>query len=143
MYLILCWSYLNHSLRFVGEKKRIQKKNRILNRNSHYLCKKSQLDYFPKSFSPSIVLFAHLHDLTPNPRRVAPPPRGGTQTHFPMLAGRCNQRTASEFQHQSLTRCALVQYESLSQRATDHTRSQNTRRQCPSRQHCGHLTLPG
>src|SRR4029434_11285208 len=33
MYLILCWSYLNHSLRFVGKKIRIKKKNRILNRN--------------------------------------------------------------------------------------------------------------
>src|SRR4029434_3306388 len=34
MYLLLCWSYLNHSLRFG---------------------KKSQLDYFPKSFSPSLT----------------------------------------------------------------------------------------
>ena len=54
MYLILCWSYLNNSLCFVGEKKRIQKKNRILNRNRNILVKKSQLDYFPKSFSPNM-----------------------------------------------------------------------------------------
>ena len=37
MYLIYCWSYLIHSLHFVGGKK-----------------KKSQFDYFPKSFSPSV-----------------------------------------------------------------------------------------
>src|SRR4029434_2440208 len=59
MYLILCWSYLNHSLRFVGEKKRI-KKNRILNRNRNILVKKSQLDYFPKSFSPSLNLICRM-----------------------------------------------------------------------------------
>ena len=34
MYLILCWSYLNHSLRFDGEKKEDKiKRNCILNRN--------------------------------------------------------------------------------------------------------------
>src|SRR4029434_8238841 len=52
MYLILCQSYLNHSLRFVGEKKRIKKKSHIKSQ-SQYFGKKSQLDYFPKSFSPS------------------------------------------------------------------------------------------
>src|SRR4029434_9208312 len=51
MYLILCWSYLNHSLHFVGEKKRI-KKNSHIESQSQYFSKKSQLDYFPKSFSP-------------------------------------------------------------------------------------------
>src|SRR4029434_5339822 len=30
------------------------KKNRILNRNRNILVKKSQLDYFPKSFSPTL-----------------------------------------------------------------------------------------
>src|SRR4029434_10490407 len=55
MYLILCWSYLNHSLGFVGGKKRIKKINRILNRNRNILVKKSQLDYFPKSFSPTLI----------------------------------------------------------------------------------------
>src|SRR4029434_3202343 len=53
MYLILCWSYLNHSLRFVGEKKRIQKKKSHIKSQSQYFGKKSQLDYFPKSFSPN------------------------------------------------------------------------------------------
>src|SRR4029434_9470368 len=52
MYLILCWSYLNHSLRFVGEKKRRKKKSHIKSQ-SQYFGKKSQLDYFPKSFSPT------------------------------------------------------------------------------------------
>src|SRR4029434_156853 len=52
MYLILCWSYLNHSLRFVGGKKRIQKKKSHIKSQSQYFGKKSQLDYFPKSFSP-------------------------------------------------------------------------------------------
>src|SRR4029434_5629713 len=52
MYLILSWSYLNHSLRFVGVKKRIKKKSHIKSQ-SQYFGKKSQLDYFPKSFSPT------------------------------------------------------------------------------------------
>src|SRR4029434_8209322 len=56
MYLILCWSYLNHSLRFVGKKIRIKQKNRILNRNRNIWGKKLQLDYFPKSFSPSVCV---------------------------------------------------------------------------------------
>ena len=47
MYLILCWSYLNHSLRFVGEKKRIQKKNCILNRNRNILVKNRNYIIFP------------------------------------------------------------------------------------------------
>src|SRR4029434_6156133 len=59
MYLILCWSYLNHSLRFVGGKKRIKKKSHIKSQ-SQYFGKKSQLDYFPKSFSPSVVWTAFL-----------------------------------------------------------------------------------
>src|SRR4029434_8793874 len=57
MYLILCWSYLNHSLRFVGEKKRMKKKSHIESQ-SQYFGKKSQLDYFPKSFSPTACLHA-------------------------------------------------------------------------------------
>src|SRR4029434_9579735 len=52
MCLILCWSYLNHSLRFVGVKKRGKKKSHIKSQ-SQYFGKKSQLDYFPKSFSPT------------------------------------------------------------------------------------------
>src|SRR4029434_5616289 len=52
MYLILCWSYLNHSLRFVGKKRGYKKKSHIKSQ-SQYLGKKSQLDYFPKSFSHS------------------------------------------------------------------------------------------
>src|SRR4029434_8666531 len=58
MYLILCWSYLNHSLRFVGKKKRIKKKSHIESQ-SQYFGKKSQLDYFPKSFSPSLAGYFH------------------------------------------------------------------------------------
>src|SRR4029434_2937681 len=46
MYLILCWSYLNHSSRSVG-KKRGQKKNRILNRNSNILLKNRNEIIFP------------------------------------------------------------------------------------------------
>src|SRR4029434_8127487 len=53
MYLILCWSYLNHSLCFVG-KKRGQKKKSHIESQSQYFGKKSQLDYFPKSFSPNL-----------------------------------------------------------------------------------------
>ena len=53
MYLILCWSYLNHSLRFVGKKRGYKKKSHIKSQ-SQYFGKKSQLDYFPKSFSPSV-----------------------------------------------------------------------------------------
>src|SRR4029434_5397593 len=64
MYLILCWSYLNHFFTFCWEKKRI-KKNRISNRNRNILVKKSQLDYFPKSFSPIAYPTCHdpAHDL--------------------------------------------------------------------------------
>src|SRR4029434_5622496 len=54
MYLILCCSYLNHSLRFVGEKKEEKKKSHIKSQ-SQYFGKKSQLDYFPKSFSPNLM----------------------------------------------------------------------------------------
>src|SRR4029434_5592317 len=54
MYLILCGSYLNHSLRFVGEKKRIKKKSHIKSQ-SQYFGKKSQLDYFPKWLSPTLA----------------------------------------------------------------------------------------
>src|SRR4029434_1100751 len=60
MYLILCQSYLNHSLRFVGEKKRLKKKSHIKSQ-SQYFGKKSQLDYFPKSFSPT-----HRANMHPN-----------------------------------------------------------------------------
>src|SRR4029434_4494311 len=60
MYLILCWSYLNHSLRFVGEKKEDKKKSHIKSQ-SQYFGKKSQLDYFPKSFSPS-TYFLYIQD---------------------------------------------------------------------------------
>src|SRR4029434_2246225 len=56
MYLILCWSYLNHSLRFVRKKKRIKKKSHIKSQ-SQYFGKKSQLDYFHKSFSPTLHSF--------------------------------------------------------------------------------------
>src|SRR4029434_9045109 len=52
MYLILCWSYLNHSLRFVGGKKEDKKKSHIESQSQYFGKKKSQLDYFPKSFSP-------------------------------------------------------------------------------------------
>ena len=52
MYLILCWSYLNHSLRFVGKKFGIKKEKSLI--KSQYLGKKSQLDYFPKSLSPNL-----------------------------------------------------------------------------------------
>src|SRR4029434_3572006 len=52
MYLILCWSYLNHSLRFVGKKRGYKKKSHIKSQ-SQYFGKKSQLYYFPKSFSPN------------------------------------------------------------------------------------------
>src|SRR4029434_11306890 len=64
MYLILCWSYLNHSLRFVGIFFGIKQKNRILNRNRNYWGKKSQLDYFPKSFSPNTHTHTHKHTHT-------------------------------------------------------------------------------
>src|SRR4029434_5499917 len=63
MYLILCWSYLNHSLRFVGEKKRLKKKSHIKSQ-SQYFGKKSQLDYFPKSFSPNTHPHTHSHTHT-------------------------------------------------------------------------------
>src|SRR4029434_7250235 len=58
MYLILCWSYLNHSLRFVGEKRGYKKKSHNKSQ-SQYFGKKSQLDYFPKSFSPSLAGYFH------------------------------------------------------------------------------------
>ena len=38
---------------FCWGKKEDTKKNRILNRSRNILVKKSQLDYFPKSFSPN------------------------------------------------------------------------------------------
>src|SRR4029434_5877015 len=63
MYLILCWSYVNHSLRFVG-KKRIQKKKSHIKSQSQYFGKKSQLDYFPKSFSPTTITHTHTHTHT-------------------------------------------------------------------------------
>src|SRR4029434_11259605 len=50
-FITFCW----------GKKKRI-KKNRILNHNRNILVKKSQLDYFPKSFSPSYQ--KHLLEVT-------------------------------------------------------------------------------
>src|SRR4029434_7112254 len=63
MYLILCWSYLNHSLRFVGEKKRI-KKNRILNRN--ILVKNRNSIIFPNRSALEDVLLPHAHAHTQN-----------------------------------------------------------------------------
>src|SRR4029434_8673806 len=59
MYLILCCSYLNHSLRFVGGKKR--KKKSHIKSQSQYFGKKSQLDYFPKSFSPTVWVCLSVH----------------------------------------------------------------------------------
>src|SRR4029434_8782065 len=64
MYLILCCSYLNHSLRFVGGKKRIKKKSHIESQ-SQYFGKKSQLDYFPKSFSPTYHPYTHVPKCMP------------------------------------------------------------------------------
>src|SRR4029434_9118090 len=41
--------------------KKEDKKNRILNRNRNILVKKSQLDYFPKSFSPNPIINNYIH----------------------------------------------------------------------------------
>src|SRR4029434_10384884 len=75
MYLILCCSYLNHSLRFCWGKKEEKKKSHIKSQ-SQYFGKKSQLDYFPKSFSPTskqpppwIMWILSPRKLTGRPRR--------------------------------------------------------------------------
>src|SRR4029434_3138545 len=64
MYLIVCWSYLNHSLRFVGKKIRIKFKKSHIKSQSQYWGGKSQLDYFPKSFSPNTDTDTHTHTHT-------------------------------------------------------------------------------
>ncbi len=62
--MIYCLSLLNNT-----EHKELSKNNRILNRNRNIGKKKSQLDYFPKSFSPIMKssekqVLAHLKHIT-------------------------------------------------------------------------------
>src|SRR4029434_6414247 len=44
---VLCWSYLNHSLRFVGKKKRIKKKSHIKSQSQYFGKKNRNLIIFP------------------------------------------------------------------------------------------------
>ena len=57
MYLILCCSYLNHSLRFVGEKKR--KKNKS---HSQYFGKKIAITLFSQIVQPYLEVLLKLAD---------------------------------------------------------------------------------
>src|SRR4029434_3355826 len=58
MYLILCWSYLNHSLRFVGGKKRIKKKLHIKSQ-SQYFGKKIAIRLFSQIVQPYLEQVNH------------------------------------------------------------------------------------
>src|SRR4029434_7196463 len=92
MYLILCWSYLNHSLGFVGKKKRIKKKNRILNHNRNILVKNRNSIILPNRsalvcdqdrFLSRSSSFCHKN------KACTPPPPIRTECHLTALEMNC------------------------------------------------------